>query len=385
MIKAKKNILIYSLIGLFVAIAIACVCCIKFIKFDNPTITIICDDSLSLSVGDVHVLDLKCSDEDATFKFTTDENEVIKVEGKEITALSSGVAYVKIEASHNNVTGRKNVKVIVEGDDNDETPEVDLGVVLDKEVTLYLIDKMTNKASIDGFKDSVYYSTNEKVSLTTSNSTVVSISKAYKKISAIGEGSVTITFYSTLDPSIKSVHTIRVLTIPPVFNLLTEEEITLDVGESANFNYDISPVYYTGKAEVTTSFSNENIVGLENGVITAINSGSIIMSVYLNNEKVKEINIVVNEVYIPSYSIKVEAFKNCTLGGKTIYTNKDSFTLKISVVNDKDEVITTDISITGATYSIVLGKYFFEVSENVSITIESKEYDISETYNIILN
>lgn len=378
MSRTKKNILIYSLIGVFVAICIACFCCIKFIKFDNKSIAINCDDSVTLSIGESYPLEIECSDSEALLEFSTDNTNIIKIVDQEITALSSGIAYVKVKAVHNDIFGSKNIRVVVENTD------IDLGVSLASETNIYLIDKMSNKAASDGFNNAVYYTTNDNVDFVLSNNDIVSISKAYKKITAKKEGSVTITFYSKENPTIKSSHIINVKSIAPTFTLTSKNKISLKVGETEKFNFNISPVYYTGSAKITTKIEDEEIVTITDDTISAIKAGSTKISIFMNGVKTAEIEVIVNEEYIPSYTLCVVPFKNCTFDNNTIYAKKTTFCVKIYIENEKNEIVDSLFTISGAEYSIILGKYSFNISSNTSISITSEAFGINETITIIL-
>ncbi len=375
----KKNILIYSLIGVFAAICIACFCCIKFIKFGNKSITINCDDSVTLNIGESYPLEIECSDSEAHLEFSTENSDIIKIVDQEITALSSGIAYVKVKAVHNDISGSKNIRVVVENND------IDLNISLAAETDLYLIDKMYNKAAADGFNNAVYYSTNDNVDFILSNSDVVSVSKAYKKITAKKEGSVTITFYSKENPTIKSSHIINVKSVAPTFTLTSKSKITLEVGETEKFSFNISPVYYTGSVEITTKVENEEIATLNNGIISAVKAGNTKISVYMNGELAEEIEVVVNAKYVPSYTLRIVPFKNCSFDNNTIHANKKSFTVKIYIENEKGEIVDSLFTISGAEYNVVMGKYFFNVSSNTSFVVTSEALGINETITIILN
>lgn len=374
----KKNILIYSLLGVFAAICIACFCCIKFIKFDNKSIIINCDDSVTLSIGESYPLEIECSDSEAHLEFSTENSDIIKLVDQKITALSSGIAYVKVKAVHKDISGSKNIRVIVENND------IDLGVSLAAETDLYIIDKMYNKATTDGFINAIYYNTNDNVDFMLSKSDIVSISKAYKKITARKEGSVTLTFYSKENPTINSSHIINVKSVTPTFTLTSKSKINMEVGETENFSFNISPVYYTGSVEIRTQIENEEIATLNNGIISAVKAGSTKISVFMNGELTEEIEVVVSAKYVPSYTLRIIPFKNCSFEGGTIYANKTSFTVKIYIENEKGEIVDSIFTISGAEYNIVMGKYFFKVSSNSSFLVTSEDLGINETISIIL-
>lgn len=371
----KKKVLIYSLIGGFIAICIACFCCIKFIKFETETLTINCKDAVILSIGESYPLDIECSMKNAEIRLTTDDRDIIEIDDKNITAISSGTAIVKVNAESEGVVGSKNIKVVVEKDD------IDLGVTLSKETTLYVIDKMTTEAERNGMYNFVRFSTNTDVSYVLSNPNVISFSKSAGKITAVNEGRATITFFSTVNPAIKSVHTIIVEKIKPIFSLTSQQEIVLDVDESSDFTYSISPVYYTGKAEVTAVVKDNEIAKIENNRITAFKAGETVVDVYLNGEHIEEIGIKVNEPYLPVYSFEISAESDCSISGNTIYVNGDSCLLNIKVVDERgiyynDPIITVE----GAECVKVGSKILLREIESSNLLIKVENLGLTKIY-----
>lgn len=375
----KKKVLIYSLIGAFLAICIACFCCIKFIKFGTASLIINCKDSVILSVGESYPLDIECSQKDAEIKLTTENREIIQIQDNNITALSSGTAIVKINAESEGVVGSKNIKVVVEDDD------IDLGVTLPRETTIYVIDKMSKEAERNGVYNFVRFSTNKDVSYALSNPNVISLSKANGKITAISEGKATVTFFSAANPAVKSVHTVIVKNVNPSLNLSTREEVVLDIDESTEIKYSISPVYYTGKAEVSISVEDPEIAKVEGNVITAVRSGETQVNISLNGTVVKEIKVKVKQPYIPVYSFEIVALDGATVTGKTIYLSGDSCLINIKVINDRGEYYNDPrITIVGAKFkNIGRGLHLTDFTGN-NLLIKVESIGLSEIYTLVM-
>lgn len=410
--KKSKNILIYSLLGFFIAVTITCLICIYFFKPKEDIPTIVCADSVSIELGDSYSLAVMCSDNEASIQLKSANEEIAVVEGNKIFGVGEGVTSVRVIASSRNYITGKNITV------NVVETITSLNISLPESITIYLLDKNKSDAYAEGFYDYINYQCNYEISYSLSNTDIVSIKD--NKIKANKEGTTILTFSSINQPEITSTHNITVKSIPVYMNLRSKSEISLKVGESYKIPYSLSPSYYTGSYEITTQFENEEICHFENGKIYAVCEGITTVNIYCNEELSGSIKINVeadaesgnptdpstpdnpenpdesDDTQTPqepiveqNYSIKLDGRQNCNIEENNIFAQSNSFSFTIKILkngqqyNNSFEIEVKDLK---GSYSLMPGGiYMIKINENSSFKIVIESLKIDEEIFVILS
>lgn len=409
--KKSKNILIYSLLGFFIAVTIACIVCIYFFKPKEDIPTIVCADSVSIELGDSYSLDVMCSDKDASIQLKSANEEIAVVEGNKIFGVGKGMTSIRVIASSKNYITGKNITV------NVVETITSLGISLPENITLYLLDKNKSDAYADGIFDYINYDCNYEISYSLSNTDIVSIKE--NKIKANKEGDTKLTFYSISQPQVTSIHNISVKSVSVHMNLRSKDEIKLKVGDSYKIPYSLSPSYYTGSYEISTTFDNSEICYFEDGKIYATCEGITTVNIYCNEEISGSIKINVEtdaessnptdpstpdnpenpdesddtqtpqEPIVEEYSVKLESYKKCTIEENNIFAHSNSFSFKIKILKDGQaynnsfEIEVKDLK---GSYSLMPGGiYMIKINENSSFKIVIESLKIDEEIFVILS
>ena len=388
-----KNILIFSIIGVLILASIVCVCCVLFIKPSSNKVTISCIESITLNVGESKNLDIKCSDNNAKIEIVSANSKIAKVENNIVYAIKEGNTSLRITASSDKAIGSKNISVKVI--DPDESFEVDL----DKEINLYSLSKDHEAAYNDGVFDYVDFSCEYDFYYIIESSEIIEIEN--NRIKAKSIGSTKVTFYSKNNPNLKSSHTINVRHIVPTLNLKSSRILSLKAGEFANVIYSVGPSYYTGEANVTTSFTNDKIARLDYNKITALKEGQTTLNIYLNDNLVESINITVlpadpdtpdipelppedNEDEKEEYTIVITPESNVIFQESTLYFTSKDAVIRISVVDKNNSTIeTAQPVITGISFNkIISGRYLLSFETESTICISFEDLGVSKEINI---
>lgn len=168
-----------------------------------------------------------------------------------------------------------------------------------KNSTLQLGDKITIHATVKPNN-----ATNKAVSWTSSNSKVVTVKNG--QVNAVGVGTATVTA-TTQDgkKTAKVTFTVKEKTVAVSSVKLNQAEIQLEVGASQTLKATISPNNASNK-NVTWASSNENVVTVENGIITAIGIGNATITVTTQDgKKQAKATVIVKEKTIPTTGIEV--------------------------------------------------------------------------------
>ena len=168
-----------------------------------------------------------------------------------------------------------------------------------KNSTLQLGDKITIHAIVKPNN-----ATNKTVSWTSSNSKVVTVKNG--QVTAVGVGNATVTA-TTQDgkKTAKVTFTVKEKTVAVSGVKLNQEEIQLEVGDSQTLKASISPNNASNQ-NVTWTSSNENVVTVENGTITAIGIGNATITVTTQDgKKQAKATVIVKEKTIPTTGIEV--------------------------------------------------------------------------------
>ena len=207
-------------------------------------------------------------------------------------------------------TGRTNI--ILETEDGNKTAILTINVKkstkpIKIEVNSISLDK-TNLSIIKGKNEKLnveFYpenATNKKVTWSSSNSNVVSVdSNGNITAKKVGVATITVT---SVDGNKKAICDVSVTENKiDVTNLtLDKTKVTLEKGSSTKLNAKITPKDATDVSLTWTS-SNNNIVSVNNGNITAKNIGTAIITVTSNNGKKATSEVTVTDVKISKIAL----------------------------------------------------------------------------------
>ena len=423
MSRKLKNILIYSAIGFFGIAAIICICCSIFIVPSSPQkINIPCEDSYTLELGEPFDLPISFDDESIELAIESADSDIAFVDGLTITGAKEGTTTIQIIAQNKSAKSIKNVKISV------VQTITDLGISIPSTISIYLLDKNKNQAYNDNFFDYVEYSSDYPVNFEIENGNIISVKSG--KISAKNIGQTTITFSSTTQPSVKSVHTINVLKIDPDLVINSDNEISLKVDAHTTISYSISPSYYTGTANIEIESANTNIASIEGNKINGVSVGNTKISISLNGDLVKEIDIEVssneNAIVTPpnpeennddppsdpgdengssiedpqpdppvqeeSYHVELSQVQNCSVDGNIITTTASTSRVSYRIFDQDNNQLTTPYEFSlvsnteGLSVQPALGGYI-KITTSVSGSFEFviEELNISQTFIINVN
>ena len=220
--------------------------------------------------------------------------------------------------------------------------------------------------------------TDKKVTWKSSNTKIVTVDES-GNIKAISPGSATITAISndgeyessskitvkSLDRSLKSIS-------------LNKTELTLKVGESETLSINYNPSYASNK-DVSWSSSNNDIVTIDNGKVTAIKPGTVEIKATSkegNHESICKVTVL----FPPIESIKFERDKQTVYVGstttlKTISTPEDSM-INNPVWSSSDETIATIEN--GELTALNVGKTTVTISDSEGKVTASTEITVIE-------
>ena len=222
--------------------------------------------------------------------------------------------------------------------------------------------------------------TNKEVTWSSTNESVAKYSDGYINAYKVGETKITVTtadggisdecFIQVFDEEIINVESISI----------SDEELTLEVGQSKTLSYTILPESATNKTVKWTS-DDSSIATVENGVVKAKNAGTTVVSVISNDGfKVANCNITVSEPVTPPTPDPDET-KTSTLNANK-FADKETAPLNTTV-----DYITFNFEKGEGTYNpgYYIGKGgFFKIYKGNTLTISSSKGNISQmsfTYN----
>ena len=217
---------------------------------------------INMLVGDVKNLSATISPENATNKditWTSSNPKVATIDNGKITAKSLGTTIITAS-----INGKKSTCEVIVAD------TILLESISVNKSTLTLKENTSQTLIVTYTPENA---TNKNITWKSSNNNIVIVDE-YGKVTALKKGNATITAISK-DGGHVSLCKITVESVSKkVTNLtLDKTEIKLMAGESANLKATITPDYAENK-NITWSSSNEQIVTVTNGLITAISPGT---------------------------------------------------------------------------------------------------------------
>ncbi len=340
-----------------------------------------------LNVGEEALLDVDINPDNATIKelvYYSDDEAVVKIdENGKITAVGEGTATITVYAK-DDPSKKDTVTVTVKVPVSDIEITNTVPVLNVGEETLLDVDINPDNATI---KELVYSSDDEAVVKVDENG----------KITAVGEGTATITVYAKDDPSKKD--TIEVTVKVPVSDVVINAPLpVLNVGEEATIDITVTPDNATDRELIFTS-DNEAVVTVDkNGKVTAIGKGTATITVYSKDNPSKKDTITVTVTEQVTVTIPVEEiiinndFSIINIGEKTsldVTVNPDNATHKdLIFMSDDESILSVDengnvTALKEGTATItVFSKYDPSKKDSVTVTVKVPVKDIEITNSV---
>ncbi len=320
-----------------------CKVTVKNSKTVNPTSIKLSKTSVSLTKGKTTTLKATVNPSNATNKkvtWSTSNSKVATVSGGKITAKGVGTATITAKTAN----GKKaTCKVTVKNSKTVNPTSIKLSKT---SVSLTKGKTTTLKATVNPSN-----ATNKKVTWSTSNSKVATVSGG--KITAKGVGTATITAKTangkkaTCKVTVKN-NTVKSNTVNPTSIWLSDIFLTLTEGQSATVTTTIFPSNATNK-KVTWTTSNSKVATVSNGRITAKGVGTATITAKTSNGKTADCLVIVNSRYgirVGSVTISVSgnATSNVSLtlseGEYMDIVVKGNNNLKWTTTNSKVAIVT---------------------------------------------
>ncbi len=252
--------------------------------------------SLTLEKGETCTLVAKVYPQDTTdksVKWSTSDLSVVSVNGGKITAKAPGTAIITASTA-NGKTASYTVKVVI-------MPE---SIKLDKSsLTLEKGKSQNLKVTLNPGN-----TTEKAVTWSTSNSNVVTVSKG--KITAKAAGTATVTVSTVNGKTAKC--TIKVI-VKPTSVKLSKTSVTLGKGKTYTLKAELYPKDTTEK-KITWTSSNNKVLSVSNGKLTAKSLGTATITVKTSNGKTAKCTV---KVAILATSVKLSKTTVSIAKGKT--------------------------------------------------------------------
>ena len=204
---------------------------------------------------------------DTSYTLKSSNEDVIKIEGKDIIAVSSGVASVTVNSS---VAGSKVFTVYVK---DIEVSSINLGT---EKIKLYINEEFNTKVKIypsDASNNSLIY--------TSSDSSIAIVDKD-GKITGLKSGNCIITVSSINNKN----DSLKVEVLNKYNSIkITNEIDSINVSQELKLNYITIPSYLNDKTIVKWTSSNDNITIDSNGNIKGIKIGEAEITAQIDNVK----------------------------------------------------------------------------------------------------
>ncbi len=236
-------------------------------------------NDITLSAGSSKRIEYQCSENDAVVTIEISDKTVAKVEGEILYGLKEGTTQAKISASTSESKASVVIKIVVTRAENGQITD------LPSEINLFLLDKELEQARNDGFDNTIAFNLFRDCTVE-AESDVVKISK--NNIVANKEGVTNVIFKSDNDTQQVRVNVAK---IDPVFHS-TVSNVEMMPFDQFEIDYQITPAYYTGNAEVLFE-SDSGYVEFDGNKMLAKTSGSGTVRVLLNGENVFEFDFLI--------------------------------------------------------------------------------------------
>ena len=357
MTKKLKVVISISAVMAIMCCVIAIIC--VMVTKPKATDLSIAVDEIIIQVDEVKPITYKCSDEEATVTFVIENEEIAILQDGYIYAKQVGTATLRATATRGEDRAITTTKISVL--ENPDGPITNLP----NKITLYLLDKEIDKAREDGIDNQKSFQSYKDYSLTLEGSSV-KVSKDIITASKIGTTIITFTSQTQ-----KQTVEVEVLSVSP--NIELPNEICLSQNQSFTIDKTITPIYYTGQAEIELKEEGNNL-SINNLTITAKQSGTSRLLVYLNDVLIKKIEVIVD------YKQEVNLFfnSNAELKDGTIYIKDDILMFETNVKNEEPKLFTSEGKIYKELTMIVLKDF-----TNATITIIYPNLNVYLSYSVV--
>ncbi len=269
---------------------------------------IIDKDEIELEIGQTDKITVTVTPDDATNKEVTYESgdeTVVKVDEKgNITAVGEGTTTITV-TSKDDPSIKETVEITVRKPEPVKVPVTE--VVIEKDNIIL----GENENTVLDVRVNPENATNKELTFESSNENVVKVDEN-GKITAVGEGTATVTVTSKDDPSKKDTVTVTVVKREVEYNIIAPDKLSLYVNEAKNLGARVEPS--EGAPAIKYSSADESIVKVdENGNVIAVGVGSTTVTLDLGNGTVKVIPVVV----LPAPAAPVIPVKHHVCFGKT--------------------------------------------------------------------
>ena len=357
MTKKLKIVVTISAVMAILCCVIAIICVI--LSKPKSTGLSIAVDEMSMQVDEVKPITYKCSDSEATITFVIEDEEIVTLQDGLIYAKQAGSTTLRATATKGNDRAVTTTKISVL--ENPNGPITDLP----SKITLFLLDKEIDKAREDGYDNQKSFNSFKDYSLTLEGNSV-KVSKNTITASKLG---TTIITFSSQDQ--KQTVEVKVLSILPSIEL--PDKITLSKDETYEIKPKITPSYYTGQAQLTIEEEGNNL-SIDNLTITAKQSGTSKLLVYLNDVLVKKIEVIVDY----KQEVNLSFNSNAELKDGTIYVKDDILMFETNVKNEEPKLFTSEGKIYKELTMIVLENF-----TNATITIIYPNLNVYLSYSVV--
>jgi len=316
---------------------------LKEIQLNKTEITLNKDETTNLEVT-FNPID---TTDDKTLTWTSSDETVVTVENGLIKAVGRGTATITVTTTN----GKKaTAKVTV------KEPKV-LSVTVEKTEYNLTIDSedITINPTIETQDNPTY-----EIEWTSSNENVVTIEEGVLKV--IGTGAATITLKAQ-----DKLATIEVNVTSPLKEITINESINeMLIGETIQLTIQYNPVNTTDNKKIIWTSSDESIAIVENGLVTALEKGTVTITAMSLYGMTSSITITINSLYDGEYTSQ-----KYNLDNPFIYTHTENFNLDdINVTGDYTKEYKDNILYIKAKGQVVAEYYV--------ITIASDEYEITD-------
>ena len=357
MTKKLKVVISISAVMAIMCCVIAIIC--VMVTKPKATDLSIAVDEISIQVDEVKPITYKCSDEEATVTFVIEDEDIAILQDGYIYAKQVGTATLRATATRGEDRAITTTKISVL--ENPDGPITDLP----NKITLYLLDKEIDKAREDGIDNQKSFQSYKDYSLTLEGSSV-KVSKNIVTASKIGTTIITFTSQTQ-----KQTVEVEVLSVSP--NIELPNEICLSRNQSFTIDKTITPIYYTGQAEIELKEEGNNL-SINNLTITAKQSGTSKLLVYLNDVLIKKIEVIVDY----KQEVNLSFNSNAELKDGTIYAKDDILMFETNVKNEEPLLSTSDGEIYKELTMIVLKDF-----TNATITIIYPNLNVYLSYSVV--
>ncbi len=316
----------------------------------NPTGIRLSKTSINLTKGSTTTITATVNPIDATNKsvtWTTSNSKVATVSNGKITAKSAGTATITAKTSN----GKKaTCKVTV------KNPTVNATSVKLSKTSVSLVKGKTTTIKATVMPSNA---TNKKVTWTTSNSRVATVSNG--KITAKLAGTATITAKTSNGKKATCKVTVKNATVNAKSVKLSKTSVTLGKGRSATIKATVSPSNTTNK-KITWTTSNKKVATVSNGKITAKGVGTATITAKTANGKKAACKVTVRN--LPT-KVKLNRTSASLKKGKTV-------TLKATVTPSKNVISTVTWSTSNSRVATVKnGKVTAKAKGTTTITVKT--------------